>query len=294
MRTILPKASIFHIIILGLLYTSCTSNSQDTTISKLLVERDSLIEQNREQGERLNSINRLMTTINSAVDSIALAEGMLFISSGNENEISRQSALADLEKYEMLIKRQQQKIRDMRLRLGDQNKEADGIVEIMRQQIKAKDEMIATLKKQLAQKDLDIAALRRTVASQNQNIQDQQRLINELNIANDKHNKALATQDKIINQAMVLIKTKKELQQMGILKKGKLQTDATLNNSSFQKIDIRKVREISFPAKKPKILTPIPHSSYRLMTSGDHNYTLEVTDPTKFWSVSNYLIIQTD
>ena len=77
----------------------------------------------------------------------------------------------------------------------------------------------------------------------------------------------------------------------GIFGKKKLDV-SNLNPEQFTKIDIREFQELKIAGKKPKILTQMPESSYRFDTNPDGTATLVVTDPTKFWSISNFLVIQ--
>lgn len=291
MRT--SNAAFIAVLAASLLW-GCGQSGSDKTMMELIHERDSLRQENQEQCERLTSINRLMTTINLAVDSIAESEGLLFINPDGEGRISRDNALNQLNNYEMLIKRQQQELRDMRLRLGEDNKDVDGIIKVMKQQLDAKDKMIEQLRAQLAQKDIDINRLKATISNQRITIDEQQRTIVSLGESNDRKTRALQVQDNMLNQGFIIMKSRKELENLGIIRKGKIVPDGTLRNvSAFMKIDIRKAREFAFQAKKPKILSDMPASSYDLRTTGDGNFTITITDPTAFWSISNYLVIQT-
>lgn len=272
----------------------CNNNGASETVMKLLEERDSLKEMNVSQGKRLDAIGRLMTTINQAVDSIAESEGVLFLNVDGEGLTSKQDVLHNLENFEMLLKRQQTQIHEMQLRLGEDSNEVDGIISVMRQQLEAKDRMIVQLKAELAKKDVDIVQLRRTVNAQKTKLTEQDEALKLLNKTNTAQAKALQTQDAVINECYVIIKSKKELQQLGIIKKGKIVADAALHSSAFMKIDIRKAKEFAFQAKKPKILSNMPQSSYILTTNGYHYFTLRISNATAFWSLSNYLIIQTD
>ena len=101
-------------------------------------------------------------------------------------------------------------------------------------------------------------------------------------------------QDEIINKCYVLIGSKSDLKRKGVVRKNRLLADAALDKSKFAKVDIRKFREISFTAKRPRILTDVPQSAYTLTTTGNHNFTLRINDATAFWSISNFLVIQTD
>ena len=95
----------------------------------------------------------------------------------------------------------------------------------------------------------------------------------------------------------VKIGTKKQLSAAGLLKGGFLQKKKVsyenVDKSKFNAVDIRKFREIQLHSNNPKILTPQPSNrSFHFEESGDGNCTLVITNPTLFWSVSNYLIIQ--
>lgn len=108
-----------------------------------------------------------------------------------------------------------------------------------------------------------------------------------------------ATQDEVINECYVKIGTGKELEQAGILTKGGLFKKRKVNYSGFasagfRKVDIRHLTEISISGKKAKILTGAPAGSYSIASAGKNKWIIHITNPTSFWSVSNYLVIQTD
>lgn len=63
--------------------------------------------------------------------------------------------------------------------------------------------------------------------------------------------------------------------------------------SLFQQAD-KSLKNISLP-KKMKILTPVPTGSYKIIDDTNAGgKMLVITDSTKFWSLSKFLIIQTD
>lgn len=295
MRYIFKIAFLAPVIALSCMVCSC-GNSSNEGFMQIVSERDSLRDLSNRQHDRLELISGMMNTINEALDSISEQEGLLFMTSDDDNQINRQDAINDLARYEMMLHRQQNKINELRagLNIVNNGEEMKGLIEVMQQQLNAKDALIAQLKQQLSAKDVDIAKLRNTIATQQTTISQQSKAITELDRVNASQNKALMTQDKMMNQCYVLIATKKELQQKGVLKKGKVIAEALIDKSMMMKIDIRKAKEFAFRAKKPRILTNMPSSAYILTTGGDKNFILRVTNPTDFWSLSNILIIQTD
>ncbi len=295
MRYILKITLFIPMMMLLGMVCSC-GNSSNEGFMQIVSERDSLRDLSNRQHDRLELISGMMNTINEALDSISEQEGLLFMTSDEDNQINRQDAINDLARYEMMLHRQQDKINELRagLKIVNNGEEMKGLIEVMQQQLNAKDALIVQLKQQLSAKDIDIAKLRNTIATQQTTISQQSKAITELDRVNASQNKALMTQDKMMNQCYVLIATKKELQQKGILKKGKVVAEALIDKSMMMKIDIRKAKEFAFRAKKPRIMTNMPSSAYILTTGGDKNFILRVTNPTDFWSLSNILIIQTD
>ena len=68
--------------------------------------------------------------------------------------------------------------------------------------------------------------------------------------------------------------------------------NADFNKDYFTQIDIRKDTEIKLYSKSAKLLTIHPEGSYKLDKDEKGQYVLRITDPTLFWSVSRYLVIQ--
>ena len=101
----------------------------------------------------------------------------------------------------------------------------------------------------------------------------------------------------MMNECYVRFGTKKELQKAGILSgsglfsKKKLNV-ANFNPDSFRKVDIRSLHEVKLNSGNPKILSQMPASSYKLQKNEDKTTTLVILDPAKFWSVSNYLVVE--
>ena len=104
-------------------------------------------------------------------------------------------------------------------------------------------------------------------------------------------------QDAAIHTAYIKIGTKKELNELGLRTKkflGKAKADYTkFDKSLFKAVDIRETEKIDIPAKEAKVLTPQPENSYRIDKVYKNN-VLSITNPEKFWSVSDFVIIQKD
>ena len=299
MRTIgLAFSNIVGIVLTaGLLCLgSCSGGDSSKAILQLVAERDSLKAESELQMKKLDVINEMIATINSALDSISAEENMLFISTSSELPMSRNDALRDLERYERVLQHQRQRIEalDRNMKDGGDSTGMHGMMEIMKQQLAPKDLQIAKLKEELSKKNVDIARLRRQVESQRTQIQEQTETIEQLDRTTKVQEKALVYQDEVINSCYVILGSKKDLERRGIIKKKQMVPESALDKSKFAKVDIRKWREITFEAKKPRILTSMPSGSYTLSTNGNGTFTLRIRNAGEFWSVSNFLVIQTD
>ena len=264
-------------------------------------ERDSLIIENQANKEELAELNSIISTVSAGLDSIAIQEGILY--SGKTRDgvaLNRNQIIANMNSMAEILKRQREKIQSLQdslaMRSANPNKSSQSIEKLQN--------VIAFLNKQLAEKDNEIQSLRRDVNSKNKDINQLRTSLSDMrNRAEKAENRtqvvtqALAKQDEIINECYIKIGTKKQLVASGLLKGGFLQKKKVnyedVDKSKFNAVDIRKFREVTLKSNNPKILTPQPsNSSFHFEENGDGTCTLVITNPTQFWSVSNFLIIQ--
>ncbi len=120
-----------------------------------------------------------------------------------------------------------------------------------------------------------------------------QKDLDDANEMIDKQNVLLENTDKIMNTGYVLAASKKELQAMGILSRRLLSSKINYSEvdiTRFDEVDMRYFQEISFE-ESFKVLSPMPEDSYEVIKNGN-TYILKVNDPGKFWSLTQYLIVQ--
>lgn len=264
-------------------------------------ERDSLIIENQANKEELAELNSIISTVSAGLDSIAIQEGILY--SGKTRDgvaLNRNQIIANINSMAEILKRQREKIQSLQdslaMRSANPNKSSQSIEKLQN--------VIAFLNKQLVEKDNEIQSLRRDVNSKNKDINQLRTSLSDMrNRAEKAENRtqvvtqALAKQDEIINECYIKIGTKKQLVASGLLKGGFLQKKKVnyedVDKSKFNAVDIRKFREVTLKSNNPKILTPQPsNNSFHFEENGDGTCTLVITNPTQFWSVSNFLIIQ--
>ena len=102
-----------------------------------------------------------------------------------------------------------------------------------------------------------------------------------------------------IHTAYFMVDDSKSLQACGLIDKtggllgiGKtFKLNENMDNTLFTKIDFTLIKSIPINSKSIKIITTHPIDSYTLNKTGKLINSIEITDPTKFWSVSKYLVV---
>lgn len=273
---------------------SCKNEKVD--MSSYIQERDSIMQENKAKTQQLDELNDVLATIATGLDSIAIQENILFTNKGRDGVmLNRQQIAANLKGMADILARQRAKIKILQDSLANK-KSSQGVerlqkvVEFLNQQLAEKDQVIQSLRADLNNSKKDITQLRSSLSAMSTKASNAEQKTKVLT-------KALSKQEEAINECYVKIGTKKQLLSAGLLKGGFLRKKKVnyedVDKSKFNAVDIRKFREIQLHSSNPKILTPQPSNrSFHFDESGDGNCTLVITNPTLFWSVSNFLIIQ--
>lgn len=286
---VMRKTMFFCVIaVVSMAMTGC-GNKTD----QLQQQVDSLQLALLQSNEDYNQLNQFVTIMSDGLDSIAAQENSLFVRNPESPMPSREQMKRGLRQLKETIKQQKDRIAQLEKNLAEGRgdvKKLKTVIDALKQQIEQKDAQITDLLTQLEQSNLSVEQLTERVGMLTQQAEEQQDLIAQ-------QEEVMQSQDQALNEAFVKIGSKKELKDAGLLSGGfmkKSKVDySNVDRELFKAIDVRHVTEIAIPSKNPKLLTPVPASSYTLKKDGDKT-TLSITDPAKFWSVSNFLIIQTD
>jgi chromosome segregation ATPase len=276
------------VAVIAMVMASCGNKAE-----QLQQQVDSLQTALQQQTGDYNRLNEFLAVVSEGLDSISAQENGLLARNPESPMPSRAEMKKGLSQLKNTLQEQRERIAAMEKELaaGRGNiKNLKSIINALKEQIEAKDAQISDLLAQLEQSNISIEQLTTRVGNLTQQTVQQ-----EVKIAEQEE--VMAVQDKMLNEGFIKIASKKELKDAGLLAGGGLFSKKKVDMSKvdqklFQKVDIRNVTEIPIPSKKPVILSPNPAGSYRL-EQGDNSSTLIITDPGKFWSVSNFLIIQT-
>lgn len=265
--------------------TSCNGGS-----ASMKEQLDSLQAAYEQRNADYNELNEYLGVIATGMDSIALQEGKI-LTPGESPALSREQIKKNLDAYKQTLDNQRLQIAALEKKLKtNQNYSTHlrSIIATMKQQLAQKDEEIANLRKLVDDKNMDITRLKENVTTLQQRNEMQAGLI-------------VSQQETIINQttkiqtAYLKMGTKKELKDLGLLTGGNLfkksKVDfAKIDKSLFKAINKAETSKIEIPAKEAKLLTPQPSDSYRIDKVYKNN-VLTITNPEKFWDVSDFVII---
>lgn len=271
--------------------TSCGESKKERMQREKI---DSLENANFQRKVDYENLQGYLGVIAEGLDSIRLEEGELLLNTGDpENRsLNRMRMQNNLAHVRDILARHRSRINELENQLNTDNqvnKQLRTIIVALREQLDAKDRELAQLKIDLANNKKSISQLTEQIKNLGDEKEAQTQTINQ-------QQEQIAEQIAKNSIAYVKVGTKSELKNAGLttggfLKKKKVDY-SNINVSNFRQIDIRTFTTLSLP-NKVKILTPVPTDSYRLENSGNQT-TLVITDTAKFWSVSKYLIIQTD
>lgn len=256
-------------------------------------EADSLRNVVNSNMAQMDEMDLFLDAVNTSMDSMVNLEGGILRTSGESPLSKKDQIKQNLEAYKMMLARQRERVAllEEKLKGGDaKSQKMLQTIRSLKSQIEEKDRAIVELTEELEKRKFDIATLKGHVDKLNTNVA-------QLKEEKAEQEKVLEAQSNMLNEAYVLIGSKKELKKAGILSGGSLFKKSKLDMSkvdasAFKKIDIRNVKSFKVPAKKFSIMTQVPSGSYKITENSDETSTLTVTDAARFWSVSNYLVIK--
>jgi TolA-binding protein len=148
-------------------------------------------------------------------------------------------------------------------------------------------------------KIIEIETLRNRLESMQGHIVNLQGLVDTLQNLRKQQQNIIAYQQKEMNTVYYAYGTQKELKdnnvitkEGGILGIGKARKlNDNLNQDYFTEVGKFELKTITLNARKVRIVTPHPEGSYKL--HGDKPVdSIEITNPQKFWSNTQYLVIE--
>lgn len=257
--------------------------SVNMSIKNELKDKEALLNTKEEaMSEFIASFNEIQNNLNEIKTKEKIistsSEGKEIKKPTKDQIISDIQAIYDLlDKNKKSVARFNKKLKDSNLKIG----ELEMAITNLTNQSNEKEVEISGLKNQLEKLNVDFASLK-------------QRYIEEQQVV------AMKTEQ--LNTAYYAIGSKKDLTKKGLITKEggfiglgrERDLNTTLDPSSFTKIDITSTTEIPIHGERVKLISTHPDGSYKLVEGSASIDKIVILDPTKFWSISKYLVITSE
>ena len=287
MKKIKHFAFFVIIILTNFLLSNCSKGSDDSENSI----KDSI---ENVSGNLNGKLNEKDAAIQELVSSFNEIQENLNAIKEKEKIISKVTSDGDVKSKEDQIKEDIQSIYDLMAKNKDRIASLSKKLKNSKLKIEGLEKMIENMQATLNLKDSEIEELKTKI--EGLNVELSNLTTNYKAVENESNQKT-----EIINTAFYAIGTSKELKEnnvitkeggiIGLGKTTKLSSD--FNKEYFTKINIEKTTSINLGAKKIKMLTTHPNSSYKLVGEKPIE-KLEITNTKEFWSASKYLVILLD
>ena len=257
----------------------------------LKAENDSLLMELNQRNAELDDMMGTFNEVQEGFRKINAAESRVDLQRGTitENSASaKQQIASDIEFISKQMEENKAQIAKLQAQLKNSNYNSTQLkkaVEALTAELNAKQQRIEELQTELASKNIRIQELDAAVS-------DLSVAKETLTAENEAKAQTVAEQEKSLNAAWFVFGTKSELKAQKILQSGDVLKSADFNKDYFTQIDIRTTEEIKLYSKRAELLTTHPSGSYELVKDDKGQLTLKITNPTEFWSVSRYLVIQ--
>lgn len=273
------------------LLSGCNNKAQKNQSNALQGENDSLRSELSKKNADLddmmgtfNDIQEGFRQINAAQERVDLTRGTI-----SENAASAKQQIAnDIAFITKTMDANKRRIAELQQKLKNSNNNSVQLqkaIESMQKELADKAKQIESLQAELAAKNIRIKELDNAVSGLKT---EKESLVTE----NQAKARTVAQQDRAINTAWYVFGTKSELKAQKILVKGQVLKGSGYDKSYFTQIDIRTVKEINLYSKRATLLTNHPSGSYSLDKDEKGQMVLKISNPSEFWSVSHYLVIQ--
>lgn len=289
------KTIRFYVVIatLALVTVSCVENS--SKYKAAIAQRDSLALQKQIMDSSYNQTLSLLNDVEKGFSEINQNESDMKVNlKGVEGSSNRRAQIAaQMSAIKKTMEQNKAKIAQLQ-RLASKNgkakSELEETIKRLQSELDAKTAQIQSLQAELEQKNIKINELTTTVTEQGKNIAEQSSTI-------EQQKTTIKGQDSDLHTVWYTIGTTKQLKDAKIVTGGGLFQSKKLSASDFDQknftqADLRNLSSIPTNSKKVKILSLHPSDSYKLVTGSDKKITIEISNPSKFWSTSKYLVVQ--
>lgn len=278
-------------IVLALTMVALLAGCQNTKKQEQLQQRnDSLMTELNQRESEVNEMMEALSEVQAGIDDINRAEDRVSLKakSGEQSSTIREQIKEDMLFISSRMKENKLKVAELTKQLNSSrysNSKLRKVLEGYKKQIEESQVRIKELTEELERKNVRIQELDEEVKGMTA---AQELLLS----AQEKQAETLANQDAKLHEAFFVFGTKSELRSEKILEGSKVLQNKNFNKKYFTRVDTREFSHINLFAKRAKVLTPHPATSYRLVKNDKRQLELYVVDKDAFWGASKYLVIR--
>lgn len=278
-------------VVFSALFASCGKEQKPVQPSLMEASKQEL-------ADAIEERDQLLALVKEIAESIAEVKKLEnIVAVGNQKNYESidgyPEIIDDISGIQKTLQLRQRQLSEMERNLEESslhNDELKGVIRALRKQVDSQLESITRLKIQISKAETDIERLNKEVDSLNAKVKE---------VYDEKELIATSSQRLAdeLNTCYFVVATKNDLKKHNIIETGFLRHTKILKNdfdkSFFIVNDRRSLDTINLNSSKSKILTNHPEDSYEIVEK-NRNQFLHITNPEKFWSLTNYLVIQTD
>jgi len=275
-----------------LMAISCTPTLETPEYKALILERDSLYLAVKESDAHIEDVTNTINDIEVNLASVD-AEKDVLLGIRKEDQVKQKDRInAMVADIYVTLEKNQISIKKLEDRLAQSN--------VQRQSLAT---LVKTLKKSIYEKELEVEKLRNSIVGLESKIDTLQAVVNAKERLLTEQKRLMEEEAEEAHFAYFIQGNRQELVAAKIIKKeggflgiGSVKVlESKLSKNRFLKIDTRKSLEVELGyVKKKELISTHPKDSYFFLAKDGGKIYLKISYPDKFWSISKFLVVETD
>lgn len=296
MKTLSKYPMIASIVILFSL-AGCSELTKEDNAKEAVLSEEQLLLIEKEKSKAMSDSMQLafaqtLNEIDHNLDLIREKEGTLILGPGSNRETgmsTREHIQSNLSFINSLMEQNKEKLQKLTAQLKKYKKENSLLAKLMtetKERIEKQEAEITLLKTELTDQSFEMAKL-------NMKMNDVEVANTMLQDKSDKLDKEVYSGYYAVGSYDELSKKNVVTKQGGVLGIGKKKiVKDDFQKTYFTQVDVRQMKAIPLYAKKAKLMTFHPKSSYTMTKTNDKITSLEIKNPDEFWKTSKYLVVE--
>jgi DNA repair exonuclease SbcCD ATPase subunit len=293
------------LLFVGLAFVAfaCGSVENSKEYKELQSKYDSVLAVSSGKSGENAELTKMIEEIESNLDSVA--KDQMVIGELNKEGYTTQkekidAMIAGINSYMEQNKSKMEALEKKAKKAGKANSALQKMIASLKKQITEKEGQIIEMQSTIQGLEVKVGELNQTVATKDQEIATKNDELSKKENELIERQKTIESKETELTTGYFTFGTKKELSEQGVIKRegnflGKIsKISDKLDNSKFKKVNIKSLTEIKLGLiKKKKVISAHPENSYYFTTSGSEVF-LKISDYSKFWSLSKYLVVEID